>query len=277
MTGFVKRMQDLEGKDGVLSVSFAHGFPWGDVPDASAKVLVVTDGKAQAGAALAETLGREIWDMRFKTAPTSATIDEALDRAQAAETGPVVLADVSDNAGGGAPSDATHILKAMLDRGMTNVLSGLYWDPMAVRLCQEAGEGASFALRVGGKVGRASGDPVDLDITVMRIVEDARQTFGTSRNPMGTAVWVQADGIDLVLNTVRAQTFHPDAFTQFGIDPTAYDVVVVKSTQHFHAGFAPIAAEVIYVAAPGAIPPDFAAIPYEKFTNPYWPRMEDPF
>jgi microcystin degradation protein MlrC len=277
MTGFVKRMQALEGKDGVLSVSFAHGFPWGDVPDASAKVVVVTDGKAEAGAALAETLGREIWDMRFETAPTSATIDEALDRAQAAETGPVVLADVSDNAGGGAPSDSTHILRAILDRGMTNVLSGLYWDPIAVRMCQEAGEGSTFELRIGGKCGRASGDPVDLVVTVKRIVEGAQQTFGTSKNAMGDAVWVQADGVDLVLNTVRTQTFHPDAFTQLGIDPAGYDVVVVKSTQHFYAGFAPFAAEVIYVAAPGAIPPDFASIPFEKFTDAYWPRVDNPY
>ena len=29
--GFVDRMTALEGKAGVLSVSFAHGFPWGDV------------------------------------------------------------------------------------------------------------------------------------------------------------------------------------------------------------------------------------------------------
>ena len=42
---------------------------------------------------------------------------------------------------------------------------------------------------------------------------------------------------------------------------------MVKSTQHFYAGFDPIAAEVIYVAAPGAIPPDFANIPYENLTR----------
>ena len=54
-------------------------------------------------------------------------------------------------------------------------------------------------------------------------------------------------------------------------------MVVVKSTQHFHAGFAPIAKEILYVAAPGAIAPDFAAIPYTKLTKPYWPRVEDPW
>ncbi len=54
-------------------------------------------------------------------------------------------------------------------------------------------------------------------------------------------------------------------------------MVVVKSIQHFYACFAPIAAEIRYVAAEGAVPPDFAAIPYSKLATPFWPRVEDPF
>ena len=71
--------------------------------------------------------------------------------------------------------------------------------------------------------------------------------------------------------------FHPDGFTQFGIDLAAARLIVVKSTQHFYAGFAPLAGEVIYVSAPGAIAPNFAQIPYKVFTQPYWPRVADPF
>jgi len=66
-------------------------------------------------------------------------------------------------------------------------------------------------------------------------------------------------------------------FTQMGIDVTAKKMILVKSTQHFYAGFAPIATEIIYVATPGAITPNFAAIPYRKFSGPYWPRNPGPF
>ncbi|MGI9153702.1 MAG: M81 family metallopeptidase, partial [Rubrivivax sp.] len=38
MKSFVARMQALEVQPGVLSVSFGHGFPWGDGPEAGAKV-----------------------------------------------------------------------------------------------------------------------------------------------------------------------------------------------------------------------------------------------
>ena len=96
--GFVAEMQDLEGQDGVLSVSFAHGFPWGDVEHASAKILVIKDGDEAGAAREAADLGAKVWAMREAAAAQTVAIDEALDQAQALRRGPVVLADVADNA-----------------------------------------------------------------------------------------------------------------------------------------------------------------------------------
>jgi microcystin degradation protein MlrC len=277
MKGFVQRMKDLEGRDGILSVSFGHGFPYGDVADVGGKVVVVADGDGAKAAALAERLGREIWDMRDEIAAPRLGIDQALDRA-AEVGGTVVLADVADNAGGGAPSDATFLLARILERGIGDVLNGLYWDPVAVRFCLEAGEDASLPLRIGGKCGPMSGQPLDLNVTVRRFVRDGTQSFGPSKNRVGDIVWVTtANDVDLVLNSVRTQVFHPDVFTQLGLDPAKKHLVVVKSTQHFYAGFAPLAAEVLYVASPGALTSDYGAIPFTKRKAPYWPRVADPW
>jgi microcystin degradation protein MlrC len=203
---------------------------------------------------------------------------EALAQAAAAPAGPVVVADTADNAGGGAPSDATFLLREILDRGLTDVLTGLYWDPMAIRHCREAGVGARLDLRIGGKCCRQSGLPVDLEVTVEGIIDEGYQTFGDVRAAMGGAVWLKAAGnVNLVLNSVRTQTFHPDAFSQFGIDLAAMKIIVVKSSQHFYAGFAPLARQVIYASSPGTLNSDFANLPFEKLTTPYWPRVEDPF
>ena len=193
MRTFVNRMKAREGSDGILAVSFGHGFPWGDVAEVGAKTLVVADGDEGKAAALAADLGARLWAMREETRPTAIGIDEAIDRALAVDGGPVVLADVSDNAGGGAPSDSTFILERLIARGVGDVASGLYWDPVAVRFCMEAGEGATLRLRIGGKCGPDSGDPVDLAVTVERIVTGAAQTFGAARNRIGDAVWVRAE------------------------------------------------------------------------------------
>ncbi|MFN4312163.1 MAG: M81 family metallopeptidase [Ferrovibrio sp.] len=279
MASFVREMQACEGKDGILSVSFAHGFPMQDVPDATAKMVVVANGDVAKAQAVAERLGRRIWDMRDQTATRNLSIDEALDRATAATARrPVVLADVTDNPGGGAAGDATFILRRIIERDIRGVASGLYWDPMAVRFCCDAGEGASFDLRMGGKCGPASGDPLDLVVTVKKIIRDGMQPALSGAVPIGDAVWVQTQGErDLVLISNRTQTFHPDAFAQFGIDIASKAIIVVKSTQHFYAGFAPMAGEILHVQAPGAMRSDFADIPFQKVRGPYWPRVADPF
>ena len=49
MRGFVDRVKAMEGHDGVLSISIAHCFPYGDVPELSGRVLVITDGDKAKG------------------------------------------------------------------------------------------------------------------------------------------------------------------------------------------------------------------------------------
>lgn len=277
MCGFVRRMAALEGTGSILSVSFGHGFGWADVADVGAKTLVVADGDRPGAAALARQLGQEVWDMRHQTLDQYDTTDAALDRL-GAHGAPLVLADVADNAGAGAPSDSTSILRRLVERGVTGVATGCYWDPVAVQFCREAGQGATLDLRIGGKAGRSSGDPVDLRVTVRRVADAHSQAgLGGGRAECGPSAWVSAAGIDIVLVTVRQQTFGPDAFTGLGCTLADKRLVVVKSMQHFYAGFAPLAGEVRYVAAAGAVPPDFASIPYTKLLAPYWPKVADPW
>jgi microcystin degradation protein MlrC len=265
MKSYVAYMQALEDQDGVLSVSLGHGFPWGDVPDMGTRVLVITDNLPAKGAALAAELKQKLSALREQLRPNYLTIDEALDRALASEHAPVVLADVSDNAGGGAPSDSTFILRRMFERGITDAAVALVWDVGAVALAMEAGEGAEFDLRLGGKLGPMSGDPLDLHVKVLKVTPNATQTgLSHSVAPLGDAVALHANGIDIIVNNNRTQVFNPDAFTSVGIDPTQKRILVVKSMQHFYAGFAPIAAQILYVAAPGALVPDFNALPYKK-------------
>ena len=276
--GFVARMKALEGRDGILSVSFGHGFPWADVADVGAKMLVIADGDMAKAEALAQRLCQELWEMREAATARLDSIDAGLDAAAAPGEGPIVLADASDNAGGGAPSDSTFVLRRILERGIRNAALGLFWDPQAVQFCVEAGEGATFLLRIGGKCGPASGDPVDLMVTVRCVLPEHSQAgLSGGRSALGPSVWVSAEGIDLVLVSRRQQTFAPDAFTGLGLTLHDKAAVVVKSSQHFQAAFAPIARAIHYLSGPGALSFDYAALPYTKRKTPFWPRVADPF
>lgn len=277
MRSFVERMQSFEGRDGILSVSLGHGFPWGDTPDTGAKLWVVANGDATLAQELADQLGREFWELRHNTWQPPLSIKAAVEQARASPKGPVILADVADNPGGGAMSDSTFILKGLLDAGLHDVAIGVFWDVGAVAICQSAGVGARLVLRIGGKCGPLSGDPVDLQVTVKAIVPDHFQHGFGFRWTFGTGVWVQTDqGMDIALCTLRAQPISREAFEGLGIPLEGRKVIVVKSTQHFHASFSPIAAKVLYVGAPGSITQNFAEMSFRKRDNNFWPRVGNP-
>ena len=148
---------------------------------------------------------------------------------------------------------------------------------MLVRMVEDVGLDGRMKVRLGGKVDQTSGDPVDLTVTVRGVKQDMYQMMGETKMAMGTGVWLEADGVHLVVSDKRTQAFHPIGFTDLGLDLDKMKIVVVKSSQHFHAGFAPIASKVIYINGPGAITPDYANIPYTKRDPNYWPKVEDPF
>jgi microcystin degradation protein MlrC len=280
MRGFVNKLSSMEAKDGILSLSIGHGFPWSDVKEMGTRLIAVTDNDMPKARRLARELGQEFFAMRAATPPPYVTLDSAIARASAHNLPkPMVLADVSDNAGGGAASDSTFILKALLDKGIKDAAVGMIWDPGAVKLAFEAGEGATLDMRIGGKLGPTSGPPVDAKATVLKVEKDVTIEFGGARKSIGwigDAAALQIEGVTVIVNSKRTQCLSRDCFTKLGVDPSTKKVVVVKSMQHFHAAYAPIASEVVYVAAPGALVPDWSLLPYTKVDKAQWPFVADP-
>ncbi|MCB1453698.1 MAG: M81 family metallopeptidase [Rhizobiaceae bacterium] len=276
MRGFVDRLQSMEDRGDVLSVSVIHGFMAGDSPDLGAKILVVTDGDKAKGDQIARHLGRELFSLRGQAQPEFLTPEEALDRASAADATPVVMADVWDNPGGGVAGDSTILLSEVLRRGMSDVAVGTIWDPMAVRLCFAAGEGAELDLRFGGKTSAHAGDPIDARVTVTKLRRDTVQRFGASLVPLGDCAAIRIGGVDIVLNTNRSQAFSPDIFDNLGIEAVSRKILIVKSTNHFHGAFSPIAAEILYVAVDGPYPSKPEKTRYRRLTRPMWPIVANP-
>ena len=270
----------MEGKDGVLSLSVAHGFPWSDIKEMSSKIIAVTDGDRPKAEKLAKELGQEFFAMRAATQPPYVTLDAAMARVSSHNLPkPMVLADVSDNAGGGAASDSTFILKALLDGKVKDAAIAMFWDPGAVKLAFEVGEGAELDIRLGGKLGPQSGAPIDARAKVLKLEKDVSIQFGGQRkgtNPIGDVAALQIEGVTVIVNSKRSQCHSLDCFTKLGVDPSTKKVVVVKSMQHFHAAYAPIASEVVYVAAPGALVPDWSLLPYTKVDKAQWPFVAQP-
>ena len=276
MSDIVAEMKAAEGQPPVLSVSFAHGFPWADTADVGARLLAYADGDADAAAATAHRFAKHIYDLRETLMPDYPDIAISLDKARGLN-GRIVLGDFADNPGGGASGDSTYFLAAMIERGLDRAVVGAFWDPLVAQVCADAGVGAHIAVRLGGKCGPWSGQPLDLAVDMMGVAENHSQGVFGQRQAMGLSVWLRHEGIDIAVCSVRTQVFEPDAFTGLGITLDDKRLVVVKSSNHYQAGFRPDADHIWHVRSPGTMGMDFAALPYTKRSPTYFPRVPDPW
>ena len=284
LRGLIDDMQEAERRRGVLSISFGHGFQFADVPHVGAKVLAITDGDAMLAQDIAREFGQRLYRSRAEIGFERLALDleDALSRAIASRATPVVVADQSDNTGTGAPGDATFALRWLIDHNVSEAALAIHYDPEVVKLATKVGVGGTLAVRLGGKVSRFSGEPVDLTVEVLAIRPQYLHGFPQRDGQLwlfhaGTVVALRSNGTDIIVSSERCQCFAPSIFTDFGIDPARKKILIVKSTQHFYGAFAPIAGAVIYMAAPGAVAPDPRKIIYRRLdTTLLYPWAQNP-
>jgi microcystin degradation protein MlrC len=276
MRSVVAEARALEAEPGILSASIAHGFPWADVADVGTRILVYADRDAEQAAKGADRLGERLYALRDELLPRYPQIEESLDRAEIL-SGRIVLGDYSDNPGGGAPCDSTFFLKAILDRGEQDVAIGCFFDPVLARMAGDAGLGARLKVRLGGKTGPTSGDPIDLDVEVAGIAPQHTQKCFEARTRTGLTVWLRHGSVDILVNDLRTQVYGTDFFTGLGIDLNTKRLIVVKSSSHFEHDFASIADHMWRVASPGALSLDLAGFTFTKRDNDFHPRIADPW
>ncbi|RLA01126.1 MAG: microcystin LR degradation protein MlrC-like protein [Gammaproteobacteria bacterium] len=268
LRSFVDKTIGLEKGD-VLTISMMHGFTWSDTPDTRANIIVTTNNDLEHAETLAESLGKEFFEVGKKVAGGQpSNIKQVLQQAKEVTDGLVVIADTADNAGGGAPSDSTFILKELLDQNITNVALGMIWDPVTVKIASKAKIGSHMKLRIGGKVCPESGDPIDVDATIITIDK------GKKSNPLlpeDPKVVIRVKGIDIIVNSIREQVIETSVFTDLGIELSKKNMVVVKSSQHFYDQFAPIAAKVLYCDTPGVLCKDLSKLDFQRLPRPIWP------
>jgi microcystin degradation protein MlrC len=166
-----------------------------------------------------------------------------------------VLADIADNPGAGAPGDSTWLLHRLFEMGQRDVAVASLVDPAAVAACHDAGTGSRIPLAVGGKALPSSGLPIERSWTVRHLGEGVFANAGPigrrSTTRLGRTATIESDGISIILCERRVQTLEPAMFGTGGIDPLAMQVLVVKSSVHYRAAFAPLASRMIDVETPG--------------------------
>ena len=278
MRNFVDKMKKLEKQKDILCVCAIHGFMAGDSPNLGAKIIVITDDDKEYARELAQKMGMEMFSFRNKTAPEFLSVNNTFKKIKTIKNNkkPIVIADVWDNPGGGVAGDSTIIINKARELGLKNIAVGTIWDPMAVRICHAAGKDAEFKLRFGGKTSDKAGKPIDAKVKVKQIKRNATQSFGSSIVPLGDSAVIECDGMEIVLNSNRSQAFSPDLFTNLNINIKKKNILIVKSTNHFHRAFEPVSSHIIYTSVNGPYPNNPKKNKYKKLKRQIWPIVNNP-
>ncbi|MEM9880156.1 MAG: M81 family metallopeptidase [Pseudomonadota bacterium] len=283
MKEYVEQFRALEDSGEILQAWTAHGFPWADTPDTSFKVVVTTDGDVAKALDLSRSIGMDMYANRRAFPMTIHQPGEMHDIDWDPKNGPMVLGDISDNPMGGAPGDATFLLRHLIDHETRPVAFSTIYDPGLVAALASVAVGETAAVSLGGKVSIHSGTPIEADALILgkypahSVVVDGPMFGGQASFKLGDTVVLRIGCVDIVVASYLAQPVSPAFFSAAGLTPENYAILAVKSTQHFATSFAEIAGAIGYISTPGALAQNYDQLSYAHLDmTSIWPLVDNP-
>ena len=268
MDELMQRVFDLERRPCILAVTLATGFPWADVPNMGPSVIVIADRDRALAQESADELGDWIWARRERWYVTPLTLQEGLNEGQMTGRYPVILADMADNTGGGAPGDSTAVLRTFVEQDLDGALLLYLVDAEAARQAHTAGIGTRLSMEIGGKSDPRQGPPVQLDVEVVALSDgcfryDGPMYSGTDGN-LGASAWLRHRGVNVVVVSVRMQPLDQAFARSLGIDCAAMKIIAVKSAAHFRSGFERLGGPIFNINAPAMHSHDYTQLTYNR-------------
>jgi len=276
MATMMSMVEEIEQHPDVLSASLANGHCWADIPDVGVAAVVVARSDAELARAEANRLAAAFWERRaeFRVSAEAYPVEEAVEKAMAAEEPTVFLSDSGDNPGAGGTTDVPLVLERLLAKQATRVVVAGIWDAEAVEACAVAGVGQKVTLSVGGKLDKRHGSPLEVAGNV-RLLADGYDYQGGVRRPAtrtkpGPIAVLNVDGVDVVLSSTRLSFVDPVQLRDLGLEPLDYRIVVLKRG-YLTAPFQAISERSILALSPGATNCDLTQMEFRRVNRPIYP------
>ena len=267
----------------VLNASVFGGFPHADIPHVSCSAVIVCDRQVDQGRALLDRLLALAWERRADFLYKGAPLVSQIGHAKTLGEGPIVLVDHGDNTASGGTQDVMSVIAEVQKQGLEDVVAGPICDPEAIGRILAAGTAASVTLPLGGKIDMPQiglvGQPLPVTGRVTRITDGEFVVTGPmatgTRVRMGRTAVLDTGHVQIVVSERRSEPFDLGVFTHAGIDPRRKRYVLIKSRQHFRAGFEPIARHIVLCDGDGCTSSDLALFTYRNRPRPLYPFERD--
>jgi microcystin degradation protein MlrC len=262
-----------------LGVNVVGGFAFADTPDTGVSFSVVTTGDEASAQAALQQLCDLAWQLRERGNRVDPSLDEVLQTLRSDRVGPTVVAEPSDNIGGGAPGDGTGLLRGLLAHKVERAAVCLC-DAEAVAALQTCAIGERKRLALGGKGSSLDEGPVQLEVELISKqagkfrLEDRQSHLASMYGDefdMGPCAVVRHRGITILLTSIKTPPFDLGQWRSQGIEPARFAVVGVKAAVAHRRAYEPIAARMVSVDTPGPCRSDLRAFPYRRLARPVFP------
>lgn len=269
MRSLEQMARDLERQhSSVWGVNVSAGFAFADTPDTAASFqIATTDPEA------VEPLLDQLQAKALKLDAAAAADDEPLEQVMRRLADPVpgltVLVEPSDNIGGGAPGDATGLLRALVDHRIGKAAICINDAAAVEQVCSRTAQ--QLRLAIGGKGSRFDPGPVELLVDVVSTgdgrfqLEDKQSHLASMSGDtfdMGPCAVVRHAGLLILLTSHKTPPFDLGQWRSQGIEPTELNVIVVKAAVAHRKAYDPITARSFWVDTPGPCRSDLSQFNY---------------
>jgi microcystin degradation protein MlrC len=267
------RRLELEGV--AMSAGIMIGNPFTDVPELCCQVVVATAGDAAVAEQEALRLAREFWPLRHRMQGKLISLERAIAQASSI-AGPVIFTDAADATSSGATGDSNLIIKGLRDAGYRKRVLAQIVDPGAAAAAHAAGVGATVSVGLGGAIdaGRFSPMPVTARVRLLSDGQARLETMKTGLDAGPTAV-LEFDNFTVVVFSKTLSLFDRAMYYANGLNPTDFDLIVVKSPHTEHHMFEAWADANFNVDVPGATSANLKSLGHTICTRPMYPLDAD--
>jgi microcystin degradation protein MlrC len=199
----------------------------------------------------------------------------SLDRAIAQASsiaGPVIFTDAADATSSGATGDSNLIIRGLRDAGYRKKVLAQIVDPMAAAAAHRAGVGARIDVSLGGAIDAKRFAPMHVSARV-RLLSDGQARLETMKLGLeaGPTAVLEFDNFTVVVFSRTLTLLDRAMYYANGLDPTDFDLTVVKSPHTEHHMYDAWVDNNFNVDVPGATSANLKTLGHTICARPMYP------
>lgn len=271
--------KELVQQDAILDFTLFPVQPWLDIPEIASRIVVIAQEENTAKE-YANLLAQRMASIRDKMQPELLSVDEIIDIAENNETGkPVVLSEFADSPNGGCVGDSPVVAMQLFQRNSKLRAAVFIRDPEAVKKAFELGVGGKAVFSVGAGFTPDMPGPLVAEGTVCSLHDGYFTLEGPANRGVqgyiGPCAVVRFGPVDILLCNYGSHSGDPQLYRHFGIEPSLYDLIVVKANTSFRLPYGKISPLIYNADTPGAGAADLTRFTWNKLPAGMYPFTAD--